>query len=459
MGRLLWLDGIRGVASAIVAVFHSKTYEPKSVFGFLTNSYWDDPPEENHRLIQLPPFRLFFSGTSMVCLFMVISGYAISLPLMKSRDDTLGVNLGFFRRVCSAATRRIFRIYLPSFTILFISQLFYFFNLCQWEPPNDEFIWGLKPLSRPLSHAMYFLWYVLHLLDISNHRPDINFVKERSDMATLNYQLWTMPVEFRGSCVVYLLIMTMAFWGFRPRRFALAGVAMYWFYVGQWDLFAFVSGGFLAEGHVASELAEADGELELPEEAPETWKSLVKSFRGVKTLESLHQFQTSICFVLGIYLLSMCHVNIEEIPPEYRFLLAVQSPGWDHPEMLSRCWRSLGAVLTIYAISQSDLLQMPFNSRPVQYLGRISFPLYLVHPTVYLLVKQPVRNLFWYIITQTSYPGTIEASKDGLAFGVAWVGALLTSLVIMVLLSDIWERFIDAKCLTVARRFEKWVTE
>ncbi|KAJ5118282.1 acyltransferase 3 [Penicillium atrosanguineum] len=54
MGRVLWLDGLRGVASAIVAVYHFKTYEPKAVFGFLASSYWDDPREENRRLLQLP---------------------------------------------------------------------------------------------------------------------------------------------------------------------------------------------------------------------------------------------------------------------------------------------------------------------------------------------------------------------------------------------------------------------
>ncbi|KAJ5118283.1 acyltransferase 3 [Penicillium atrosanguineum] len=235
---------------------------------------------------------------------------------------------------------------------------------------------------------------------------------------------------------------------------------MYWFYVGQWDLFAFVAGAFLAEGHVVLELVEADGELELPVEQHKSWNRIAKTFlQKSKSMECFRQLQIAACFISGIYLLCMCHVTVEETSPEYKFLLSIQSPGWDHPEMFSRCWRSVGAILTIYAISQSTVLQKPFDSRLVQFLGRISFPLYLVHPTVYLVIKQPVRNILWYIITQSSYPGTIEASQDGLAFGVAWAGALMTSLVLMVFISDLWERFIDMNCLALARKFEKWVTK
>lgn len=456
MGRILWLDGLRGIASAIVVLYHSKVFEPKSLFGFLGNSYWDEPAEENRRFIQLPPIRLLLAGASMVCLFMVISGYAISLSLLRVRDDNLAGNIGFFRRLCSAATRRIFRIYLPSITIISITQFLYFCNVYQWEPPNDEWLWGLKPLTAPWSHIKYMLWNVLHLLDISNHRPDINFVRNRPDLATINYQLWTMPVEFRGSCAVYLLILALAFWRPQPRRLALVGVAIYWFYVGQWDLFAFVAGVFLAERHVASDNPEADGELALPCQSPETWKTISKSWRKLTESAYFNQVGTTASFIVGIYLLCMCHADT--VSHEYRFLLAVQSPGWDHPEMLSRCWRSVGAVLTIYAISKSALLQRPLNSRPVQYLGKISFPLYLVHQTVYLIIKRPVRNILWLMATGTSYPDTIEASKHALAFGVAWGGSVLVSIGIMVLVAELWNRFVDMKCMQLARRFEKWIT-
>lgn len=49
----------------------------------------------------------------------------------------------------------------------------------------------------------------LHLLDISNHGNDINLLMNGKVIDDLNPQIWTMPVEFRGSCTVCLLILTM----------------------------------------------------------------------------------------------------------------------------------------------------------------------------------------------------------------------------------------------------------
>lgn len=456
MGRILWLDSLRGIASALVVIHHSKSSEPKSIVGFLTRSYWDEPAEENHRLIQLPPFRLLFNGPSMVALFMVISGYAISLPLLRCREDVGASNVGFFRRLCSAATRRIFRIYLPSIAILFLSQLVYFCNVFPWKAA-DDWLGGLKPLTAPWAHVQYVLSRIVHLLDISNHQVDINFDRNRPDMRTINYQLWTMPIEFRGSCAVYLLILTFSFWKPQPRYLALVGVAMYWFYMGHWDLFAFVAGILLAERHVASEsgpdreiaLSYSSSPLEIQEPITKAWNKFTEKI-------CLQRIGISVSFILGMYFLCMC--GADRLAAEYRWLAVARSPEWDNAEMMPRCWRSVGAVLVIYAISKSALLQRPLNSRPLQYLGKISFPLYLVHPTVYLALKWPVRDFLWWAVTRTPYPGTIEASKHALSFAMTWMGTMIVLGAVMVVASELWNRFVDMKCLVLARRFEKCVS-
>lgn len=456
MGRILWLDSLRGIASALVVIHHSKSSEPKSIVGFLTRSYWDEPAEENHRLIQLPPFRLLFNGPSMVALFMVISGYAISLPLLRCREDVGASNVGFFRRLCSAATRRIFRIYLPSIAILFLSELVYFCNVFPWKAA-DDWLGGLKPLTAPWAHVQYVLSRIVHLLDISNHQVDINFDRNRPDMRTINYQLWTMPIEFRGSCAVYLLILTFSFWKPQPRYLALVGVAMYWFYMGHWDLFAFVAGILLAERHVASEsgpdreiaLSYSSSPLEIQEPITKAWNKFTEKIY-------LQRIGISVSFILGMYFLCMC--GADRLAAEYRWLAVARSPEWDNAEMMPRCWRSVGAVLVIYAISKSALLQRPLNSRPLQYLGKISFPLYLVHPTVYLALKWPVRDFLWWAVTRTPYPGTIEASKHALSFAMTWMGTMIVLDAVMVVASELWNRFVDMKCLVLARRFEKCVS-
>ncbi|KAJ5178544.1 uncharacterized protein N7500_001243 [Penicillium coprophilum] len=328
--------------------------------------------------------------------------------------------------------------------------------MLQWEA-GDDWLGGLKPLTAPWSHIQYVLSRTVHLLDISNHQVDINFDHNRPDMKTINYQLWTMPIEFRGSCAVYLLLLTFSFWRPQPRYLALAGVALYWFYMGHWDLFSFVAGILLAERHAASE-SEQDGEIALSYSSPplEIQKPDAKSWNRLIESVYLQQLRTSASFILGMYFLCMC--GADRLAWEYRWLVVTRSPEWDNAEMMPRCWRSVGAVLTIYAISKSALLQRPLNSRPLRYLGKISFPLYLVHPTVYLVLKKPVRDFLWWAFTRTPYPGTIEASKYALPFFIAWMGTMLLLGIVMVMASELWNRFVDMKCIGLARRFDKWVS-
>ncbi|KAJ6007652.1 acyltransferase 3 [Penicillium herquei] len=463
MGRTLWLDGLRGVASAVVALFHTTEFEPKSILGFLDNSYWDDPPGENRHFIQLPPIRLLFAGSSMVSIFMVISGYAVSIPIIASRDEH-ALNLGFFHRICSASTRRVLRIYLPTMTILLISHLLYFFNVYNWDPPGKEWLSGLEPWQGPLSHIMHVLRRILHLLDVTNKCINNNSGSCRLEGNNITLQLWTMAVEFRGSCAVYLLILTLAHWMWRPRLFALAVVAVYWFYIGQWDLFCFVAGLFLAERDIGlGPIHEGNGEIELPchngNAAQTTFTKLRMTWGKMSETKTFHRVCTVFCFILGLFFLCMTHNDFGEqtLSSEYQFLYFIRSPNWVDSETLSRSWKSVGAVFTVFAISRSPLLQRPLNSRALQYLGKISFPLYLIHPVIYLTLKRPIRNMLWFIATGAPYSSE-DAEAHPRMFIAAWAGSGMICGLILVAASEIWYRFIDLKCLEIGRRFEKWVT-
>ncbi|KAJ5639765.1 uncharacterized protein N7484_007627 [Penicillium longicatenatum] len=392
----------------------------------------------------------------MVSLFMVISGYAISLALLRTRDSS-ATGVPFFRHLSSTATRRIFRIYLPSTLVVVISQLVFFLGTFQLDSRlPDQFCAGLKPLSTPWYHTKYAFWTVLHSFDISNHGADMNFNTYRPDiMKNLSTHLWTMPVEYRGSCTVYLCILVFSFWRQGPRRLAILAVTSYWFYIGQWDLLSFIGGLFLAELHVASENPEADGEVQLS--CDDQTKDNFAAWKLFITSPHLRLIRTIICFVFGVYLL--CIAAEQELSIEHRWLLYIQPGYWDNPEMMTRSWRSVGALIVIYAISQSSYLQYPLNCRPVQYLGKISFPLYLVHPTIYNTIKRPLRNILWGLITQQTYPGTEEAINYSLLFGSAWGVATLVCAVIMVVVAHFWEMYIDKKCLQLSRRFDKWASQ
>ena len=93
-----WLDGLRGVASMQVYFFH---YFPRYLPWSRT---YRSSPEDNN-IFQLPIFRsIWGAGSTAVCLFFVISGYAItvkSLSLLRRKQYN-----DLYRGLCSSLIRR-----------------------------------------------------------------------------------------------------------------------------------------------------------------------------------------------------------------------------------------------------------------------------------------------------------------------------------------------------------------
>ncbi|KAJ5888205.1 acyltransferase 3 [Penicillium taxi] len=431
MERTTWLDGLRGIAAAIVATDH---YFMGGVLDVAFRSYWADPPEENRRLIQLPPIRILFAAHAMVPLFLVISGYAISVNLLRLRSSSSD----FLRRLSSAVTRRILRIYLPVFCIATISQILYFCNIFHWNF-GDEVVWGRKPWTAPWFHITYLFRYMMDMLNIITFQGNPG----------LNGQLWTMPFEFRGSCVIYITVLGFAFWRPQLRRIALASLVAYWFYFGLWDIFAFLAGLYLAESRILSEQENTDGEAKLPYYSIQTWTTGIRSI-------NFNTIRTVVCLIFGIHL--VCLSDDGFLPPGYQFLKLVESSRWDNDwATVSKCWKTAGSVLIVYAIGKSGYLQRLLNSRPMQYLGKISFSLYLVHQSIYHLVRDPIRDFLWFVVTREGYPGD-TASERTFPFAFSWLVGYVILAVINIYVAHLYTRYIDERCVEVAKRFERWVT-
>jgi hypothetical protein len=100
-----YLDGMRGVA-ALVVLFCHFFYQ-----AFVIAKGWgcDDA---HYNILKLPILRLWYQGPPAVCLFFVISGYALSyrpLKLIRSRNLQ-----DFSTTMSSLVFRRGIRLYLPT---------------------------------------------------------------------------------------------------------------------------------------------------------------------------------------------------------------------------------------------------------------------------------------------------------------------------------------------------------
>lgn len=119
-----------------------------------------------------------------------------------------------------------------------------------------------------------------------------------------------------------------------------------------------------------------------------------------------------------------------------------------HYELFSKTshmCRSLGGVLCIFAMSSSPTLQAPFNSGVAQYLGKLSFGLYLTHNMIIRVARDEVIQLVWWIM------------GDDSAWG--WVGAAAVLTPVIFAVAHTFYLLVDLNSIKLSRWIENKLTK
>jgi peptidoglycan/LPS O-acetylase OafA/YrhL len=240
--------------------------------------------------------------------------------------------------------------------------------------------------------------------------------------------LWTIPVELRASMMLFLTLIGLS--RLRPwlRLTFLSGLTLFVLRNDRWDMTLFFSGMFIAE-------------LDLIRQSSTDSSSLFEGCTSSKFRKSLliPTFWTLLAF-FSLYLMSQ--------PDEH----SESTPGWVWlcswiPEWFSekyRYWQTIGSILFVLVATRMPLLQRPFNTRIVQYFGKISYALYLVHG--------PVMHTIGYVVQPWAWRMTGTESKAQYMSGFL-LGALI-NIPLVIWAADLFWRFIDAPSVKFARWFE-----
>ena len=167
----------------------------------------------------------------------------------------------------------------------------------------------------------------------------------------------------------------------------------------------------------------------------------------------------NIIFVIGYYLLCQpAHAGNPEYSsdtPGWRWL-SLLTPSAYGDEQYYRFWHSWGAILFIYATLRLGWLQCFFSTRPLRYLGHVSFMLYLVHLPLLYVLGERVRR-----VVGAGIPGS-EASWWDDRLWIPDVGPVglnsrfMVSMAIMsaicLPLADIATRVIDKPSVRLGKR-------
>jgi peptidoglycan/LPS O-acetylase OafA/YrhL len=156
-----FLDGMRGFACLAVYISHCvPPFFPNGRIGFWSNH---GQKNDNH-IAQLPFLRLVYSGTSMVLIFFVLSGFSITLkPLKLARQ---GASDSLYDNLVSATFRRTGRLYFPCMALMLCVLVLNFLGcfrysedeLKTWPFLVDQVPAGLRQENDRLWRFLYAIW-------------------------------------------------------------------------------------------------------------------------------------------------------------------------------------------------------------------------------------------------------------------------------------------------------------
>ncbi|KAI0870881.1 acyltransferase family-domain-containing protein [Hypoxylon argillaceum] len=447
-----YLDGMRGLAAFFVFFCH---YFYTSFF--IAEGYgWLPPPPPDSdappptvstwtSLWRLPFVRLLYSGPSMVCVFFVISGYALSLrPLQLARARQ--PNDAFARTTSSLVFRRFFRLYLPPVlstlgialllragayegTRGFVGDRRFVRNVIEHHPPR------LGSLAAQLAHWAREMAAFVHVWSWADHAGSTQY----------DVHLWTIPLEFRCSMVLFLVLVGTARLRENVRLVVVGLLAWFVLRSDRWEMLLFLAGMAIAEldlrrdahdgregrgGSAAS--ASPPPTLQLPLDEKTNLGPSLPSRRSTSD-----SFWTLVS-VFALYLLSCPDAGPWDVPG-WRYL-GTLIPTWFTEKY--RFWQVIGSCLFVFCAARSRGWQRIFELPAIQYLGHLSYALYLMHGPVTHILGYPVQRWAWGI-----------TGIEGPAYKSGVVLAALINIPLVVWAADIFWRAVDIPSV----RFAKWL--
>lgn len=298
------LDSLRGIAATMVVLSH--------FFG-ATNS--TGKQEDLLRTLVYP----LKNGEAAVALFFILSGFVLSLPAWRRRQQSYSVFI----------VRRICRIYLPYLCGLALSVL-------------GAAIFAYHRVSG-LSEWFYPTW--TGPVDWTLVLKHILFIGPRYNVREFNFAFWTLIIEMRVSIILPLVWLLM-------RRLP---------YIGMWSVCAVAfTVGSVGESHLA--LLQIFG-----------WMSFFIAgsiIARAVTLEPGPLF--SIFSLRSVMVLALVAF----------FFGGLLEPLLHLPGLYGRVPSAVGSLALICSAIYNRELRSLLTTKPLQFLGRISYSLYLLHVTV-----------------------------------------------------------------------------
>lgn len=401
-----WLDGLRGVAALIVFFHHSS-----QIWLLGIRPGWGSSPEA-YRIVQLPVLRTFYSGSAMVSIFFVISGYVLSTkPLrlaQQGRYEDLLANLA------SSTFRRGPRLYLPCIVSTLVTAILVMAGAFVEEGVERQY-----PHAGTVAEQ-FRAWF----------RMTLWFLSPFSLGTFFEPNLWTIPNEFIGSLMIFLCCLGLSRCRKTVRLVCLVSFVAYWLWFGYWATVLFLGGMLLADLQV-NWIPHTNDDC--------TTISPKQSSKREVTFGVLAFF--------ALYLLSMPEQTeaVTESVGYKTLSTRLTPPSWVNHPGPGRWWTCLSSMMLVAIIDYAgpdSFLQHLFTNRFSQYLGRISFSFYICHgPALYTIGIRTVRFFFSIVGDQTDFQ-----------YGCSLALGAMVVVPLLFWISDVFTVVVDRGAVLLSRR-------
>lgn len=464
LNKTAYLDGLRGVAALVVYIFHfNYLFWPVLRLGYGSS------PTDTY-IFQLPILRVLHSGRSSVTIFFIISGFVLTLKTVNAIHHSTNPSHDVLDGLAGSLFRRPFRLYLPILVSTGITAV-----MAQYNAFIPNLQGGIIPPHKSNWSEQFTYWLVITERMINPFQT----VTGRQNLWENDYNghLWTIPVEFKGSLMVFVLLLAFC----RSKRWVhVVGVtgAAYWQMVkGDFDQTLFCVGLLFAE---LSIVLPGDGKGSFVGRIP----------RGVR-----HALTGGMA-VMGCHLMSYPEARGPSSPGFRRLSTMVPTFYQGNEDRIQQFWISVGSIMFVLALMYSPvvapgqkwwrrrciqqditdetgeagepLLQKLFTNSFSQYLGQISYSLYLWHGTLNNVIGER------YLHPMAAEWNAAEAGVNGLikagfaddaatvraaalhTYAGKWMWTFTLNTFVLFWVSDVFNRGVDFYCVRLTRKISTW---
>jgi peptidoglycan/LPS O-acetylase OafA/YrhL len=359
-GRWDSLDALRGLAALSVVTFHCA--QVFSGFAAPANplhlSAWANP----WSWLRFTPLRILVTGgPSAVVVFFVLSGFVLSLPFLRKNKPSYGDFL----------TKRFFRIYPPFVVAVLLSATFYALLRPTPIPALSEWL-NTVIWDQPLS-----LKYIGRNLLMTGFRED----------STLDRVVWSLVHELRISLFFPILFLSVFRW---PITMMVMSVA------------ASIGCSEYLTSYLGEDKITGPGITTLDISFIDTGRFVFLFIAGILLARNVPSIQAA-CRVLPRPIALAAWLAA---------LSLLLTPGPSLTNNYNLIW-GVGAVLLIALTVGSASATRILTARPLVWLGRVSYSLYLIHVPILVASVHLLAGLLpvWFVLAAVVIPSSLLAAE------------------------------------------------